>query len=333
MYLLRSGALEGFERLASRFGANPQKLLLNVGFSSAQLRDPNSYVSYVKAAELLEMAAKACREPLFSLHLSGTQSSLVIGDLALSMSQQPSLEDAIYYAQKHLFLHANGMQFQLSRNAKKAWLGLQFSFTNAHGMRQITQLSIGQIFNVIRSAMQSNSRALQLHLNQPIDAQDRTAPAAYRGSLIFEATEDHVSFPLEWLKSKPHVEERALREHLQQHIRMLEVRHPNNLQDQVQEIICKLLPSGECCVQAVADTLDLHTRILQKKLQKQGVTFGELLRDVRTNIAMQHLRHRTLSVTDLALNLGYAEVSVFSRNFKSWTGLSPRQWLTLHEGK
>jgi AraC-like DNA-binding protein len=37
-----------------------------------------------------------------------------------------------------------------------------------------------------------------------------------------------------------------------------------------------------------------------------------------------------MSVTDLALNLGYADVSVFSRHFKQWTGLSPRNWQQQH---
>ena len=32
------------------------------------------------------------------------------------------------------------------------------------------------------------------------------------------------------------------------------------------------------------------------------------------------------SITDIALQLGYAETAVFSRHFRRWTGKSPRQW-------
>ena len=39
-----------------------------------------------------------------------------------------------------------------------------------------------------------------------------------------------------------------------------------------------------------------------------------------------------MSITDLAFKLGYAEPSVFSRSFKQWTGLSPRQWQQRHLG-
>ena len=47
-------------------------------------------------------------------------------------------------------------------------------------------------------------------------------------------------------------------------------------------------------------------------------------------IAEQHLRYRSMAVTELALNLGYADVSVFSGNFRQWTGLSPRAWQHAH---
>jgi AraC-like DNA-binding protein len=70
--------------------------------------------------------------------------------------------------------------------------------------------------------------------------------------------------------------------------------------------------------------------VLQKRLQQQGVSFRQLLQTTRREIAQQLLQHGHISVTDLALNLGYAEVSIFSRHFKQWTGHSPRQWRQLN---
>ncbi|WP_240366326.1 helix-turn-helix domain-containing protein [Psychrobacter sp. KH172YL61] len=33
-----------------------------------------------------------------------------------------------------------------------------------------------------------------------------------------------------------------------------------------------------------------------------------------------------VSLTDVAFQLGYAELSVFSRQFKSWFGITPTEW-------
>ena len=40
MFLIRIGAIDGYERLVTDLGGNPVQLLAEVGFSPAQLRDP-----------------------------------------------------------------------------------------------------------------------------------------------------------------------------------------------------------------------------------------------------------------------------------------------------
>ncbi|MDG2678283.1 AraC family transcriptional regulator, partial [Vibrio parahaemolyticus] len=47
---------------------------------------------------------------------------------------------------------------------------------------------------------------------------------------------------------------------------------------------------------------------------------------VRQDFAEQRLSENIQSITDIALQLGYAETAVFSRHFRRWTGKSPRQW-------
>ena len=51
MYLVRSGAIEGFTRLVSALGENPVQLLSAAGLSESLLRNPNTYLSYSKLAE------------------------------------------------------------------------------------------------------------------------------------------------------------------------------------------------------------------------------------------------------------------------------------------
>jgi AraC-like DNA-binding protein len=66
--------------------------------------------------------------------------------------------------------------------------------------------------------------------------------------------------------------------------------------------------------------------VLQKRLQLQGSSYVALLQETRLTIAREHLRFKSMSITELALNLGYADVSVFSRSFRRLTGMSARQW-------
>ena len=95
---------------------------------------------------------------------------------------------------------------------------------------------------------------------------------------------------------------------------------------QVMNLIAQLLPSGKCTIGNVAKTLKMHPRTLQRKLRVVDASYLDLLRETRRRVATRCLDESSIQVSDLAYNLGYAEVASFSRNFKSWTGLSPVEW-------
>ncbi|WP_193164506.1 helix-turn-helix transcriptional regulator [Microbulbifer hainanensis] len=335
MFLIRSGAIEGYEQLVSQLGHNPAQILREAGFSSAQLRDPNTYVSYTRLADLLDATASRCMEPLFGLRLAARQSILALGEIALSIRQQETLGDALTYADQHISLHAHGVHVQQYPHGELLELQLGFDFTNTTGLAQLMQLSAGQAYNTIAQMVENAGTQLKIHLPQALPEALREGalqlPEKYVGHVLFGSHFGGVSFPLSWAGRKPHYDEQLLREHFQQRIKMLESIYPGNLQAQVRHIISNLLPSGECNIERVAVGLNLHPRVLQKRLQGEGTSFRELLQRTRMEIAQRHLQHGQLSVTDLALNLGYADVAIFSRNFKRWTGFSPSRWRALHQ--
>ncbi|WP_346836574.1 AraC family transcriptional regulator ligand-binding domain-containing protein [Microbulbifer sp. SAOS-129_SWC] len=332
MFLIRSGAIEGFELLVSQLGQNPAELLRQCGFSSAQLRDPNTYVSYTRLADLLDRAATACAEPMFGLRLASGQSVLALGEIALSIRQQETLGAALRYANQHISLHAYGVHVDQVPHGDLIELQLGFDFTNASGLSQLVQLSAGQAFNSVARMIDTESAQLKIHLPQAEPAGAHWHSQRFAGHLVFASHFAGVSFPLSWTERKPRYDEELLREHFQQRIRLLESLYPGNLQAQVRHLIANLLPSGECSVERVAAGLNVQARVLQKRLQAQGTTFRDLLQHTRMEIAQRQLQHGRLSITDLALNLGYADVAIFSRNFKRWTGCSPRDWRREHRG-
>jgi AraC-like DNA-binding protein len=206
-------------------------------------------------------------------------------------------------------------------------LELVFDVHSARGIDQLVQMSVGQLatFTTELLGAGSGSRTVMLKQAAPADA------GGHPGIRIeYGARCDGILLASKWLRRRPHFDEQAMQRHFREFIHALEKRYPDSLKDQVREIIGQLLPSGECTVARVAATLDVQPRVLQKRLRSDGTSYSDLLREMRLQIAEQHLRARSMGITDLALNLGYAEVSVFTRNFKQWTGLSPRAWQQRH---
>lgn len=326
MFLIRSGALDGFERLLQQLGRNPGQILRQHGLSSAQLREPNSYLAYAKLADLLDDCALHCQEPLFGLRLAASQSLLALGEMALPGSQQASLGEALAFARQYLHLHAQGVSLQDRPSGAEHQLELGFAFSNASGLWQLTQLGVAQLFNALRLLTGGNGRQLRLHLQQARPPQSAWLDDWLPGRLLFDSHFNGVSFPAAWLRRPPNRDAELTRQYFGQRMQMLEARYPDNLRDQVCHLISALLPSGESRIERIGAALGLHPRSLQKRLKAQGSSFSQLLQETRLSIARQQLQAQRMSITDLALHLGYAEVAVFSRHFKRWTGLSPRQW-------
>lgn len=74
---------------------------------------------------------------------------------------------------------------------------------------------------------------------------------------------------------------------------------------------------------AVAQELHLSVRTLRRRLVEAGTSYRELLDEVREALAEQLLATGALSVSDVAIRLGYAESTSFIHAFRRWKGQTP----------
>ncbi|MEU6582063.1 AraC family transcriptional regulator [Nocardia sp. NPDC046763] len=76
-------------------------------------------------------------------------------------------------------------------------------------------------------------------------------------------------------------------------------------------------------IDSVARDLNMSTRTLRRHLDAAGTSYRQLLDEVRRALAEEMLTATPLSVSDVAIRLGYAEASTFIHAFKRWTGTTP----------
>ena len=328
MHLVRTGALMGYTTLVSTLGYNPILLLKQVGFTPAQLRNPDTYVSAQRIADLLDITAEHCQDPLFGLRLGSSHSAIALGELAYGISMQSTLRDSLQYANTHLALHAQGAHLEEQVLGDLTRWCFYLDFTNGWGLRQVLQMSIGQLYNHLVSNGSPDHR-ISIHLQQPEPPQYEKV-SGYQNLLVFDSDFDGVQFPTILSNYQLNQDSDILRDYFQQRIQMLEELYPNSLPSQLRYLFTNALASGDCSLTQVSASLNLHPRVLQKRLSAEGTSFSKLRQQTRQDIACQHLRSSNIAITDLALKLGYAEVAIFSRHFKRWTGLSPQQWRQQH---
>lgn len=112
------------------------------------------------------------------------------------------------------------------------------------------------------------------------------------------------------------------------HIAMsiLEKMQELDLPTKVYTRLIDFLPSGNCSRERVAQSLFMSESAFQKKLKAAGTSYQELLDNTRTELAQHYLADPAISVDEVAYLLGFSDCSNFTRAFKRWLSMTPREY-------
>ena len=96
----------------------------------------------------------------------------------------------------------------------------------------------------------------------------------------------------------------------------------NNLQ----EFINKHLSDPELSIEMLSGELGLSRAQLFRKVKaKLGVSPVDLIRQIRMQKAQQMFRRTDLSVSEVAYSVGFSSSSYFSKCYKDYFGVAPKQ--------
>ena len=94
----------------------------------------------------------------------------------------------------------------------------------------------------------------------------------------------------------------------------------------VRQVAAGLLAGRPLGIHHVADSVRMSIRTLQRRLRGAGVTYDRVVQSVRFEIAEQLLQDPQRRIGDVARTLGYSDPAHFTRAFRRWTGLTPRDF-------
>jgi len=83
---------------------------------------------------------------------------------------------------------------------------------------------------------------------------------------------------------------------------------------------------------ALAKTLGITPLTLYRRLQREGTSYQKIKDNIRREIAIDKLVNEKRSVDEVSDIVGFEESRSFTRAFKQWTGLSPRNYCKYHRG-
>ncbi|AJR06372.1 AraC family transcriptional regulator [Photobacterium gaetbulicola] len=92
---------------------------------------------------------------------------------------------------------------------------------------------------------------------------------------------------------------------------------------QIHSVLNQMKSLSDTTIDDVARQLSFSVRTLNRRLADEGTTYRSVLEKYKLERSLQLLSQSDCSITEIAYQLGFSDISTFSRAFKRWTGYSP----------
>ena len=114
---------------------------------------------------------------------------------------------------------------------------------------------------------------------------------------------------------------RQLTEQAEKYLRSLY--EQDGIAGELKRKLAELMAYGEANADAACRALRLSRRTLQRRLKAERTSFQKILREVRAELAINYLQDARLRSLEIAMLLGYSNISTFTTAFKSWYDMPP----------
>jgi AraC-like DNA-binding protein len=324
--LLRVNTFSPFINFLDHLGSPTQKWLEEFKLRPFSLEDPETLIPRHLVFTFIEKAAR--QEGIENLgFLAGQQISIPnLGNFGRLICGSLTLYDALKTIQVISPLHNSGERLWFKQRGEQVWFCHQF-FDSIHLHRQYpSQFTLTLMLDLIRMVKpgwQPKRICLQ---GNPID--NSTQNSFFAGRKIREVAEfTAVSFPRSLLSLSLKYPINLSRKQAQTSDLLLRSSAPaHNLSDSLQQAIAPLLPIGYPDIHLAAEIAGMSIRTLQRSLEEEGTTYSRLIEQIRFDQAIRWLQDPIVKLRDISTELGYKNSTHFTRAFKRWTGLSPKEY-------
>lgn len=305
-------------------GLDPARLLAGGG---PDLDDRDGRVTEAEAAALFERAAELLDDPALGLHAGEGIRPGHYGALGYVAMNCSTLGEALDSLRRYQSLVIDLGGVAMSR--EDGQLVLAWQPESERPYRQLAEFNFAGLLTFTRwlAGRDAHPAWIEFAYAAPADLAEHRR--VFGCPLRFDATLYRLALP-ETVLAAPLIQpDPAMRELMQrlaeQQLRALP-REGEDLLARARGLIARRLKQPPVELEWVAAQLAISVRSLQRRLADAGLSFSQLVEDVRRELAERYLSDAAMNLTDIAFLLGYSEQSAFQRAFKRWTGRTPAQF-------
>ena len=310
--------------------ADTDALLQQAGIDRQLLDKPENRIPFEQQQALWSLALQRANTPAFGLHFARCTQPASFGVVGYMLMNCHSIGECLDATVKYQFLAGQGGQYALDRSGKHT--ALIYSPVNPEhpvtAQRVLALLAAVASFGRWLVAAFKPLR-VELQLAAPADTLEYEeffgCPVVFGSQvnqLLYDPSVEALTVPNASEELLLLLSERANRllQSLSQH---------SGIAARIASLMTTQLNSSVPEKSVIAAQLGMSERTLQRRLQEEGTSYQEILDNTRHYLARELLKNTRIPLTDVAIQLGFAEPSAFYRAFRKWQGSTPGQYRQL----
>jgi len=302
-------------------------LLRSAGLSVSQINRKDIRIGVASQIKFLELAAEALRDPLLGFKLARDGEPRQIGLLHYVAASSETLGDALDRVQRYSSIANAGVVLRCFE-AGNFTIALHYAGVARHSDRQQMESFVTWLIRFCRASTDRRLNPITVHFVHRRSGESSELEKYFGCRIRFGADTDQVIYDKTAKQLRLVGADAYLNETLLGYCEQaLAYRRSSagSLRTSIENAITPLLPHGKARLDAVAQTLGMSSRTLARRLNAEGLGFGEILNQLRSDLARHCLGEANLSISQIAWLLGYQGVSAFSHGCRRWTGMNPKR--------
>lgn len=321
-----AGLVRGLFDFAVTRGADRRMLAARAGIDERALEDADARIPFDVYVALVREASALCGDPALALHYGESVDMSEVSIVGLIMNASETMAEAFGQLQRfgQLALEVEGVGERFGVAVRDDGLWIVDQRLNPNEFPQLSEITFSRLACGPRRFL-PQSHILEVHFTHP------APPYRQEYERVFDCK---VVFDSDWNAMRMHPEAATWRVALQPRYvfgvlteradtLMQSLNGSRTTRAQVEGVILPILHKGDATADSVASMMGFSRQTLFRRLREEGVTFEEVLEELRHRMALHYLQGKRASVNEVAYLVGFSDRASFSRAFKRWTGRSP----------
>ncbi|WP_086931753.1 AraC family transcriptional regulator [Agarilytica rhodophyticola] len=314
-------------RVFDNKGLDTEGLVHELDLHLSDLANQDTRISYSDALKIIDNAYAISQDHSLGITIAQELNISDWGMMGYAVISCDNLWDSLIVGQRYNRAATRLTNNIVNQGASEFSLQSMPLYKACGKERFLIEEDLGGVVGMLRRYLGDNISPKEVHFSYPAPEYIQRYHAHFRCPIKFEQTYNRIIWPISDLKRPLPLRNPAATKMAIQHCEKLiaEDEEPGGIAEQVRAQLAQT-PGEYPSIKEISSHFNMSESSLRRALKTFNTSYQEILNNVRKKLAIEYLSTSNLKLEDIALLLGYSDLSNFRRAFRSWTGKAPVEY-------